>query len=178
MPVQTKTNVFGQQYIELPLTLKNVTGGTIIIEKIYVRNILSESQNQDHLNITIDEIKSDYSGVNILNENIYQVNHYSGDAILDDPDKNFRVHNRFSLDPDATFTFTVVFNPNKGRFNIIKGNYSALLTVKPESISIENWSLNLSATCDDKEIHLFGGVDYDSIESVYGIERSRIISLN
>ena len=36
---------YGQQYLTLPLTIKNVTGGLVIVERIYIRNIFDKDSS-------------------------------------------------------------------------------------------------------------------------------------
>jgi len=174
MSTQLKTNEFGQQFIALPLTLRNVGSSVVVVDKIFVRNNVT-GLTPLHLNFTIDELKSDYSLANIINQTDYSVQHIPIDAF--DLSKNFKVQNRFSLNPSGSFTFHVIFDPNVSRFSILKGNYVGSLHIEMDNNLTESFTLNLNATCSDKEIALFSGVDFNSISSVLSIERSRIISV-
>jgi|TARA_Y100000361_G_scaffold2203_1_gene1877 hypothetical protein len=174
MSVQVKTNEFGQQYIELPLTIKNVSGSSIVVEKIFVQNITPPRILPQYLNITIDELKSDYSDVNILHSTSYSVDHIP--SILKNDNKNFKVLNSFSLDNNSQFEFTVVFDPNASRNNILEGGYSAKVHVITSNY--DDFIINLNARCSDKEIVIFSGSEFNDIESIFNINRSRIVRLN
>jgi len=171
---------YGQQYITLPLVIKNTMGGVIIVSKVYVQNIfLPESAvSQDDLVLTINESNSDYSEVEQNSTTDYKVVHING--FNGDSDKNFKVERVISLGISTSFTFQVVFNPNINRNIINRGNFVGKVVVEYSiyGITQPNFELNLEASCSDKSITLFSGVPYGSVSNVFGIAVNNVRNLN
>tara|TARA_R110002073_G_scaffold261411_1_gene424278 strand:- start:114 stop:656 length:543 start_codon:yes stop_codon:yes gene_type:complete len=170
---------YGQQYLTLPLTIKNVTGGLVIVERIYIRNVFDkDSVPSDHdLVLTIDESLSDYSASTKLGFVNYNVEHVNATISTD---KNFKVGSTFSLANNNSFTFTVVFNPNIYRDYINRGNYSSDVFIEYSVGGISNppFQVSVNASCTDKEITMFSGVNYSSVDSLFGISVGNVRNLN
>tara|TARA_R100000231_G_C5327521_1_gene165303 strand:- start:703 stop:1233 length:531 start_codon:yes stop_codon:yes gene_type:complete len=175
MSTQVRTNVFGQQFIALPLVLKNVGTSVVRFKNIFVKNNVEHFAPLEelHLNFTINESASDYSQAHNLLPNDTQNLHKPISAI--DVNKNFIVQKSFSLEPGNSFFFEVIFNPNVSRFNILQGQYGAGLRIDYDVDG--HFNMSFSATVDEKDLVTFGGISYDSIDTIMTVERSRIIKI-
>jgi hypothetical protein len=170
---------YGQQYLTLPLTIKNVTGGLVIVERIYIQNIFDKDSvpSEHDLVLTIDESLSDYSESILLGFVDYGVTHENATISTD---KNFKVGSTFSLANSNSFTFTIIFNPNVSRHYINRGNYTSALFVSysVNGVLFPDFEVSVSASCTDKDITMFSGVEYSSINSLFGVSVGNVRNLN
>tara|TARA_R110000744_G_scaffold210317_1_gene329421 strand:- start:1185 stop:1727 length:543 start_codon:yes stop_codon:yes gene_type:complete len=170
---------YGQQYLTLPLTIKNVTGGLIVVNKVSMVNLFTGDNtifNEDFV-LTINETYSDYSEATQLGLSEHVVIHGNNQS---QPNKTFKVGWIFSLESSSSFTFQTVFNPNILKNRINRGNFNGEIRIEFSSNGVLQPSVNLSvnAVCSDKEITLFSGVEYSSVNKVFGVSVGNVRNLN
>ena len=75
---QTLYNKFGKTYYTLPLTITNVTGGVVIVKKVFVQNDLTNKVPiSNNVVILIDDLKTDFTNAQQLGQVSYDVSHSS-----------------------------------------------------------------------------------------------------
>lgn len=174
-----KYTEYGQQYLTLPLTLKNVSAGLIVVNKVSIKNVFIESEtvfSEDYV-LTLNESYSDYTEATQLGLSNHEVYHVNGQNA---PNKTFKVGWVFSLDSASSFTFQVEFNPNVSSSVINRGTFSAQVEIEYElgGVTQEFFVINITADCSDKNITLFSGVPYSSVSNVFGVLTGNVRNLN
>lgn len=175
-------NEFSQQFITLPLTLKNVSGEGVKVNSIFIENIADPNIISDrYILFYFDETQSDYSQAVKIDTATYNVLH-SGFAFLNQSlNKKDKINYVFTLENTNEFNFLVVFNPNINKHTIQKGSFNAKITINFKTLNtgnIRQIQYNAEGESSDKVIAKIQNVPYNNINSIFDIQRSRIINLN
>ena len=175
-------NEFSQQFITLPLTLKNVSGEGMIVNSIYVQNIVTHNPVTDNdILFYFDETNSNYTEAEILYTSLYNVNHSGFNFFNQSLNKKDKINYVFTLENTNEFNFLVVFNPNINKHTIQKGSFNAKITINFKTLNtgnIRQIQYNAEGESSDKVIAKIQNVPYKNINSIFDIQRSQIINLN
>jgi len=175
-------NEFSQQFITLPLTLKNVSGEGMKINAIFIENIVSSSVISDNdILFYFDETLSDYTEVETLYTASYDVTHSGYNFVNQKLNKRDKINYVFSLDYGDKFDFVAVFNPNINKNVVRKGGFISKITVNYQKINSNinyQHSFSLQGESSDKVIATIQNIQYNNINSIFDIQRSQIINLN
>jgi len=169
---------YGQQYLTLPLTFNNDTGGLVVVNKIYIQNVFEGGVPIDSdLVLTINESATDYSEASQLYSTDFIVEHVN---MNEASNKNFKVGQVVSLEPSTSITFQVEFNPNISKTLINRGSFIGRVVIEYDENGTTKipFSLNINAECSDKQITLMSGVQYGNISSIFGVSRNKVRKLN
>lgn len=175
-------NEFSQQFITLPLTLKNVSGEGMIVDSIRIQNIVDNNQaSENDILFYFDETLSDYTQAEKLYTATYNVLHSGFIFVNQNLKKKDKINFVFSLDNTKEFNFVVVFNPNINKNNVRKGAFNAKIKIFFQSVSSgqnKEFEFNVEGESSDKIVAKIQNVPYNNINSIFDIQRSQIINLN
>jgi len=175
-------NEFSQQFLTLPLTLKNISGEDMIVNSIYVQNIVSHNPvTENDILFYFNETYSNYTEAEILYTSTYNVDHSGFNLVNQTQKKRDKINYIFVLPNDKEFNFLSVFNPNISKYNVRKGVFSAKITINvflPDSAYSETLHYNLEGECSDKIVASIQNISYNNIKSIFDTQRSQIINLN
>lgn len=175
-------NEFSQQFLTLPLSLKNISGEDMIVNSIYVQNIVTNNPVTDNdILFYFDETYSNYTEAEILFTSTYNVDHSGFNFVNQTPKKRDKINYIFLLPNNKEFNFLSVFDPNISKYNARRGVFSAKITISiflPDSGHNEILHYNIEGECSDKIVAKIHNVSYNNIESIFDTQRSQIINLN
>tara|TARA_R110000744_G_scaffold374009_1_gene486513 strand:- start:1046 stop:1597 length:552 start_codon:yes stop_codon:yes gene_type:complete len=175
-------NEFSQQFITLPLTIKNISGEDMIVNSIHVQNIVTNNPVTDNdILFYFDETYSNYTEAEILYTSTYNVNHSGFNFVNQTQKKRDKINYIFVLPNDKEFNFLSVFNPNISKYNVRKGGFKAKITINiflPDSSYNETLQYNLEGDSNDKIVAKIQNIPYTNIKSIFETQRSQIINLN
>lgn len=175
-------NEFSQQFITLPLTLKNVSGEGIIVKSIFIENKVNNIIISDNdILFYFDETLSNYDEAETLYTATYDVSHSGYSFVNQKTNKKDKINYVFSLENNNKFNFVAVFNPNISKNVIRKGVFSSEITVNYQKINKNanhQHNFNLVGESSDKVIAKIQNVHYNRINRIFDTRRSQIINLN
>jgi len=175
-------NEFSQQFIALPLTLKNVSGEGMIVNSFFIENIADSNtiSNNDIL-FYFDETLSDYTQAEKLYTATYDVLHSGFIFVNQNLKKKDKINFVFSLENTKEFNFVVIFNPNINKHTVKKGEFNAKIKINFQEVNtgqVKNVQFNLIGQSSDKIVAKIQNVPYNNINSIFDIQKSQIINLN
>tara|TARA_R110000737_G_scaffold40197_1_gene60611 strand:- start:619 stop:1161 length:543 start_codon:yes stop_codon:yes gene_type:complete len=175
---QTLYNEFGKTYYTLPLTITNVTGGVVIVKKVFVQNDLTNKEPvSNNVVILIDDLKTDFTNAQQLGQVSYDVSHSS--VFLNNTAKNDKLNFEYKMNSNDFLTFFIVFNPHLSKYDTLQGTFTAqcIIDYNINNTPQQSFALNLSGNVDDKQIVLLNQVNYNNIITIAGKPISNVIKL-
>ena len=176
--IQKLYNEFGKTYYTLPLTITNVSGGVLILKKVYVQNNLENKDlHEKNIVFTIDDLHTDFSNSQQLNQVNYTVNHFGLNS--NDIEKNDKVNFEYLINPNNTLNFITVFDPHASRNETVKGLFTAKIVINYvfNDTPQNEFYISLTGHVDEKNIVSMHGINYNNISTVVGVPLSNIIKL-
>lgn len=175
-------NEYSQQFITLPLTLKNVSGEGIKVNSIFIKNIADPNTiTQNDILFYFDETQSNYTQATTINTATYNVLHSGLPLNNQSLNKKDKINYVFTLENTKEFDFLVVFNPNINKHTIKKGGFYAQITINFSNLNTNQSrqvQYNVEGESSDKVIATIQNIQYNNINSIFDIQRSQIINLN